>query len=980
MSLTKRFLLFFCAGLLLLCTFSACKPAPDEQPDTETTDQTQDSTQPSESEQPEVLPPEFEVGELTLTVPADLYPDFKPDEQMSVKSMEKIELRVEAEDHFESTVPFVALSGSEFGCNVMMTCVHVAPAQGWDYTYAASYYVYAPKAGSYELVVLSSDLKQEYTSDYFIEVNGKRALAAAERFKILEHFASPSQNDDNLFKVMSLGTLTLNEGENVVTFTVDNADSQNVWNRISFFLDYFTLTFVDQETPANTALISYAVSPEGEQAELLQAAATVGVFDTRIPLALCASAYFEEAGEQQYTVTDYYGNVIWQGKVSCSEKSLVTLTKTVKNHPTGYFTLRLGEVAYRYAVMPSLSERTLTDSPFAMDYAAYYLVKDPDAAFAIAAAARMAGVTWVRERADWRTYEPSKGVYDFTSTEAVYRAIDKAGLKNLAMICAAPSWATDPTGAQGMAGGFANTQLEIYQTTKAMTEYYAGVVDAWELWNESDHGFALETAELYAAWYKAAALGVLAADSNATVSFGGFCQPDANIDYVHLSMLNDLMAYSSIFNYHAHTSQSTQIPDFSRLPMVEGTYGTLAHYNAQNKPVWLTEAGLKIMSTTPSDTQVLAQAPYIVTSTVQSLAMGSDKHFWFVLAPYTEAGGDFGTFSSDLQPRPTLAAEATMTRVLGEGKYLGELCDLPDGAYGYVFYTGSRAASVLWAGTSTSYTFEANQAVIVTDLMGKDRLVKPENGRITLEIGVDPIFVTYSIAPAYQSKQTADATLQPLQVLTEAGRVILCPVFDGYDINDGVTKQQGHKIGDGTKIRLYVTNFNDKAVTGRVSVTLEGFEVLGCEGEISVAPMSQTVVELTLRQNGTQSIDGYILFTGEFGGQSVSSSAAHVYTDKPAKEIKVKFTAVRDGRDYTADVLDSIGVTLHNAQGTPVAYVNGERVDAVSVSDSEMVLDLSGIAEGKHTVVAGLVSETGDLTYTVFYLTYRDGTVVFDLP
>ena len=980
MSLTKRFLLFFCAGILLLGTLAACKPAPDEQPDTETTDQTEQTTQPSESEQPEVLPPEFEVGELTLTAAADLYPDFKPDEQLSVKSMEKIELRVEAEDHFESTIPFVALSGPEFSGNVMMTCVHVAPAQGWDYTYAASYYVYAPKAGSYELVVLSSDLKKEYTSDYFIEVNGKRALAAADKFTVLEHFASPSQNDNNLFKVMSLGTLTLSEGENVVTFTVDNVDSQNAWNRISFFLDYFTLTFVDKETPADTASVSYAVTPEGEQAELLQAAATVGVFDTRMPLSICASAYFEKAGEQQYTVTDYYGNVIWQGKVNCTDKSLVTLTKTVKNHPTGYFTLRLGEVSYRYVVMPSLSDRTLTDSPFAMDYAAYYLVKDPDTTFAIAAAARMAGVTWVRERADWRTYEPSKGTYDFTSTEAVYRAIDKAGLKNLAMICAAPSWATDPTGAQGMAGGFANTQLEIYQTTKAMAEYYAGIVDAWELWNESDHGFALETAELYAAWYKAAALGVLAADPNATVSFGGFCQPDANIDYVHLSMLNDLMSYSSIFNYHAHTAQSTQIPDFSRLPMVEGTYGTLTHYNAHNKPVWLTEAGLKIMSTTPSDDQVLAQAPYIVTSTVQSLAMGSDKHFWFVLAPYTEAGGDFGTFSSDLQPRPTLAAEATMTRVLGQGKYLGELCDVPDGAYGYVFYTGSRAASVLWAAQPTAYAFDAEQAVIVTDMMGTDRLVKPENGKITLEIGVDPVFVTYSIAPAYQSKQTADATVQPLQVLSEAGRVILCPVFEGYDINDGVTKEQGHKIGDGTKIRLYVTNLNDKTVSGSVSVTLEGFEVQGCEGEISVAPMSQTVVELTLRQNGGQGIDGYILFTGEFGGQAISPSAAHVYSDTPAKTKKIKFIALRDGKEYTADALGDVGIKFSDAKGAPVAYVNGERIDTVTLNGSDVVLDLSGIGEGKHTVVAGLVSEAGDLRYTVFYVTCQDGKVVFDLP
>lgn len=978
-----RILCFLMSGALLFTMLTACgggvTEAPTEEP-TEAPTGTTPVTNPSEETQPPVDEPEvdlpvFQTGELTLSAPADLFPDFKEEESFAHQPAERIEIYGEAEQFKESTMPYAHILAEEFGGGRIIHTPCEYPAKGWDHTYSLTYKVNAPKAGPYRLVVLASDLEKEYTSDFFVDINGSRAVTAAKSYTILEHF--PATFDPNLLKVMDLGTVTLEEGENTVSFVIDNVDSQNSWNRLSFFMDYFKLTYAEGSQTAAGCSVSYAVTPEGEDKEALMAAATVHVFDRRYPLSLEASVS-AKAGNVGYTVTDYFGRTLYEGSTEIGEDGQVTLKRTVKNHPTGYFILTVGDQSCRYAVLEGFDQKTPEDSPFAMDYAAYYLVKDPEKVYAIASAARMAGVTWVRDRADWRTYEAIKGQYDFTSTEAVYRAIRKAGLKNLVMLCSAPAWATDPLKPDGMAGGFLPAQQDIYHTTKAMATYYKDVVDAWELWNESDHGFALETAEQFAAWYKAAALGVYDADPNAVISFGGLCQPDENIDYMHLSLLNGILDYSSIFNYHAHTPQGNSIPDFSRFAMVAGTVGTLNHYNTQNKPVWLTEAGMKIMTSTPSEKNLTDQAPYIVTSAVQSLSTGTDKHFWFVLAPYIENAGDFGTFGPDLEPYPTLAAESAMTHVLGEGQYLGELYDLPEGAYGYLFFTGSRAASVLWAGKTTSYTFAAEQAVIVTDLMGNQTLVKPENGQITLEIGVDPVFVTYSIAPAYQNKQTEVAKPAPLQ-FTEGQRVVIYPTFEGYDINDGVTKQQGHRITDGEKVTLHVVNFNETQVSGRVEAFLPGFTVEGLSNEITVPAMGTITLTLTLKKTAEGSVDDYLTFTGEFNGHKTSPSAAHVYTDTPAQDGTVRFIGIHKGRKYGVEALSEVRIRLGRGEGTGVAYVNGKKIETVTCEDKELTLDLSALEEGKHTVTAGIVTSTGDLIYTVFYITYQNDVVIFDM-
>ena len=54
---------------------------------------------------------------------------------------------------------------------------------------------------------------------------------------------------------------------------------------------------------------------------------------------------------------------------------------------------------------------------------------------------RSAGVTYVKEDVSWRTLEPSRGVYDWSSMDRWVAAATSGGLRIIALPCDAPRWA-----------------------------------------------------------------------------------------------------------------------------------------------------------------------------------------------------------------------------------------------------------------------------------------------------------------------------------------------------------------------------------------------------------------------------------------------------------------------------------------------------------------------------------------------------------
>ncbi len=977
-------LVYLLTASMLLGIFASCtgneNPGNGTESDTPTDSESSSAETPGETDGETDGEPAGETESESETegdspdLSTDLYPTYQVYEHMSTQSnIQAVNIHIEGERFYEKNLPGCDTPAvTEFSNGSMVRCVAGVDSlgDGWqENAYSVSYQVNIPITGTYYLEALTSDLGRAYTSDFYIDVDGERRLDAGEVFERLE--SMEFAYDKSLFKLMDLTTLELTAGEHIITFTMNNEDVA-ADGRISFFLDYFTLERQLDVTQGISLVYDVDMSAV-EDSELILAAGEVYVFDSTYPVQMTLSRHFATAETMTYTVADFFGNTVYEGEVEGQENDLVTVTRGIKNHPTGYFTATFGEFTYPYVVTPALSDRTLEDSPFAMDFAAWYFLRnDIEKCYSLSAAARLCGVTWVRERAGWGDYEPSKGEYDFTSTEEVYRTIDKAGLSILAMISGSPDWATEGYGESTpdvVPGGYIDTQLSIYQMMKELVTYYDGIVDGWEIGNEMDHHYwGAETAEVYAAYFKAAALGAYAANPDIVVSFGGFEGNNTVRDYEHLLMMNDVMKYSGIYNFHSHSALSEGLNSFVAGSQTINHYATRVLYETYVKPTWITEAGKYIDSRKPTADDLTAQAPYIVTSTVQSLAAGTEKHFWFLLSPIIENDRDFGSFSSNTyQPYPILAAEAVMTDVLGKATYLGELLGTPTDTYSYLFDTGERTVAVVWtAEDETTYTFKSDASVTVTDIMGGETVLEPdEDGEITVDIGAIPVYITYGSAPAtYMKHDLTNAQIES-PTFSLGDKVVLSLEFeDRYNIVDLHARVYGHLISDGDTLGVRVSNFNDVAVTGTVSMSIPGFELLGLDQEITVEPYADGVITLTLKKTSDDYFNDFVTCTGTFNGESTSAATANVCTEYREDYGKVTFVNMRHGKAYPIAQLADVQATYQNIDGTVEVYLNEDKWEKFTVDDGGNIsIDLSGLEPGKYYLVVSVVTAGGDHTY-----------------
>lgn len=914
------------------------------------------------------------------------YPDFAEYESVVVEEAPEPEVvRVEGEDYSDATLKGDKRSGKEWSGGKAYI-VQYTPASMDDLW--VEYTVTVEQGGAYDVSALITPSSQGWTCDYFISANGGDPETAVSSYVIGGTFECPTLGDNGVFRQMNLGKITLLPGENTVRVTIDPNDGRDVATlgaKVVLFLDWMEFSIGGGRTGGETFSVSYGAELlEGDDKDVLAGAANVSVFDCRYPIRFNVSANCDGKTEIPWSVKDFFGNTVYEGTLQ-NVKGKVTLTKCVIDHPTGYFTAKIGSTSIHYVVTPPLHTAAYADSPFAMDFAAYYLVKNTTSVYDLSCAARLMGVTWVRERCDWTTYEAKRGVYDFSSTDAVYDAIHRAGLKNLAMLCASPAWATTSYKASaqdtvsGMIGGFRDHQPDIYRMTRAMTEHYDGVVDAWELWNECDiNGFAIEPAELYASWYKAASLGVMDADvkNKPLLSFGGLCQ-GPNTEYMSQLLQNDILKYSSIFNYHQHCVYNGSFMNFVYTLMLYMN-ASLPAYTDVDKPIWVTEAGMRLDlngAALPTASQLVGQAPYIVTSTVQSLSYGTDRHYWFVMSPYIENGGDFGTFSPALDPYPTVAAEAVMTYMLGKARYIGVPSDLPSGCGGALFDTGSGMTSVLWSGNwtkkNTKYTFASEYPVIRTDLMGNQVVIEPEDGVVTVNIDRNPCYVTYKKAPAFDAQSFPDRAYSELNV-PESGRVILTPLFDNVSlVND---KNSGVHIGGYTELSVRVLNLNDHEVTGSVIGSCPGLSVIGAEN-VTVPAMDEVIVSVILQTETDDNIDAFLTLTGLFGKDGgTSKSVSRVYTDKSVRTGLVVCKSIRtEGRSYDAGTLPDVVFNYSDVQGEVVVFVNGTVYDDFTVEKTadggSVTISAEGLGTGRFFVSVGVLREGGEYVFGWTYFT-----------
>lgn len=791
-------------------------------------------------------------------------------------------VRVEGEDRKSDTIGGEVIEDSDYSGGKALRANY---ARDDSTTHGVNLSVTVPETGSYSLVTVVTRYGRMNTTDFDIYANDTYAYSVNTKDDVISEETVTGKAN---MRKMTLPSIMLNKGENTVSFVLQNTDRQP--NKPNFYLDYIELK--PDLSPSASGNIGYASTPTGDYSKQAVAAAELDVYtgswDMRATFNLVSFASTEEeAADITVKITDYYGDVVLEH----TERPVFgayTLKIDLGKHPTGYFTVSAVTgtqtlFTKSYVVLPPVEDRDLeSDSPFASDFASYHILADREDVVAnYAAAAKLCGVSVLRERLDWIYTEWNEGGCDFSRADRFYNKINDMGLEILPFFSNAPRWTTENVKV------FMDEQLAVYRFSKRVAERYANISQALEVWNEMDY-FTYVPADMYASFYKAAALGVVDSGTSLPKIIGGLCEPVNSNPYLTILYKSDVFDYSDAFNWHYHIYDRAER---SVTEFVDGTkagqFATFANTYLSSLPSWCTEAGIKLYTPAGCADMTFAQqkiqANYMVTSACQSLAAGTDKHFWFILGNMPEDGGWFGSYGADDRPFASVVTEAVMTQTLGKGIYKGELKGLPSGAEGHVINNGEDDVIVLWATSDRDVTLSVPGNVLKTTVVGNREVLCSTNGKITVKAGSEPMFITVDgtvDASSYTATSNDEIkTISAKSDFTVGERVILTQFW--YNLTDSASylsaRNNGYRVSaNGNTITLQLVNFNDFEVTGTVSGSADGYTVTGSVETITIPAMSETEVTFTITPNGGTGAT-YLTFEGTFNGSETSKSVSRIY-------------------------------------------------------------------------------------------------------
>ncbi|WP_345544066.1 sugar-binding protein [Microbacterium jejuense] len=753
-----------------------------------------------------------------------------------------------------------AQTGASGGKSLQLYSATAAPAGG----YVASYEITVAEASLYRLDATTIPVGVAWASPYRFRVNGGawHDTTGARQLAVVT----------SELRQYELGTITLSPGSNTVEFQVTERRTSPNTN-YAMFLDAFTLTPVAVELDSVVAPDRFGVFEAGETVVVeagLNAAAPAAV-----PV--------------EWTATDYDGATVASGVAEVAAGSKTADIELGAQLATGAYRIEArieggaDAVTGAFAVLPDAASRAdVEDSPFAVDVYGSKLIA-PEDAEAFAHVLQLTGVDWIRDRQRWNdVINPAPGTVDFSNEQqplAWLKAADAAGLKTLSSFHDGPSWTR--TGTRELPQDL----RDMYAFALAAGKNYDGLVDAWELWNEQNRKFTLESegADRYASVMKAAALGLLDSGTDAQLVSGGLAGADPH--YAQWQFRNGILDYLDAYAYHTHTTVNSSAA-LNEHPDFRSQIEAASPFGGDAKGRWVTEAGIALNTADanqlPTQTQEKLQARYIVTSAVESLAGGSTKQFFFIAAPYREGVSYWSMYRSPDEPMAALAAQSVMTDELGAGDYAGRVTGLPEGVAAHVFDTGAEPTAVLWAATPTtvSVPVKGNKAA-VTDLMGRAVDASVKGSVVTLTVGPDPIYIA---APKgfRNVEQVAVPAPSADQVTADdfstAERVVVQQVFDADTSKNAQLYGYGLSTTAPTALTAEVYNFNDHEVTATVSATVDGGWVVDGGGQSVTVPAGGRVdVELTvgagsdLRQTTSD-----LVLVADVDGESSSPSVAEL--------------------------------------------------------------------------------------------------------
>jgi hypothetical protein len=529
--------------------------------------------------------------------------------------------------------------------------------------------------------------------------------------------------------------------------------------------------------------------------------------------------------------------------------------------PVGFYRLREDGHSnwVSCAVLSPLTVPTPLSSPIALDVAMawFYPTERMNDVSSLCA---LAGVNWVRDRLTWAELEPSEGRWTKTNRyDDSALAQSRAGLQVLQVMHSSPPWANPK------ASRFPLDLRHAYRFHREIAQRWRGQVRAFEPWNEADIPmFGGHTGSEMATMQKASYLGLKAGNPEMIACLNVF----ALHNRLQLADLNENRAWPYFDRFDLH-----HYAPFEDYPKLYADFRAVA----AGKPLWVTECALPVkwvgdeLLKEPSDADLRVQAERIAKTFACSLHEGSAMTFYFMLPHYVEGQTQFGLLRPDLTPRPAYVALAAVGRLLADAQPLGRWHGGPDAVQAFLFRAkpDGRNANVLVAwSTNGAVNFSLpSSPEAVFDHVGRTQPVAP-----TLALASAPVFAMFPDEAVTQMR--LQPPVKPLDRLPgERCPVVIQAVWPEERI---VLSRSAYRLSSEKResIPLFVYNFSDKPVSGRLRVTVPRGWQTSVFQELEIAPQSRAELQLELDcRKGMARAFETVRVNGSFGaaGESVLS-------------------------------------------------------------------------------------------------------------
>ena len=326
-----------------------------------------------------------------------------------------------------------------------------------------------------------------------------------------------------------------------------------------------------------------------------------------------------------------------------------------------------------------------------------------------APAVAAAGVKWVRLFPDWNQIEPSPGVFDWSTVDAVTSAAAANSQYVSGILYYNTNWVNSNTGT------FPTNNLAAWSTfVSALVAHTAGKVEYWEVWNEPENFSSGGTPQQYASIVVSAYNAAKSADTYTQI---GLNVASVDINYLEQAIESGAADHFDFISVHPYEVLATidQGWEGDYLSIVPTIRKMLAAQDPANAgvPIWFSELGEQIGQVDgPVTVTATSQANDLIKAYSMAIAEGVARIDWYQGEDDSGAPG-YGLLDTSGDPTLSYITMQSITTSLGAAPQYQGWLQLNGQDDGFVFQAATTSVMALWAplAATDNISFDSNVQV-----------------------------------------------------------------------------------------------------------------------------------------------------------------------------------------------------------------------------------------------------------------------------